>query len=110
MPISDDVSLEAIAAASHGYTGADLEAVCREATMDAIVSNLEGSWGMDENGEFRTAVLSATLHSPACCVVDYAGMNEVLVKQRSSLISCSTSKYPCTVREKLTFMPELVWL
>lgn len=57
MPLSDDVNLEAIAAASHGYTGADLEAVCREATMDTIVSYMEGLQCMDKNGELKRVPL-----------------------------------------------------
>jgi transitional endoplasmic reticulum ATPase len=36
MPLADDVDLEAIAEKTEGYTGADLEAVCREAAMIAL--------------------------------------------------------------------------
>jgi len=36
MPLSDDVNLEELAKMTEGYTGADLEAVCREAAMIAI--------------------------------------------------------------------------
>lgn len=35
-PLSDDVDLDAMAAELVGYTGADIEAICREASMQAI--------------------------------------------------------------------------
>ncbi|MBI4671551.1 MAG: CDC48 family AAA ATPase [Chloroflexi bacterium] len=36
MPLADDVNLEQIAAITHGFVGADLEALCREAAMSAL--------------------------------------------------------------------------
>lgn len=36
MPLAEDVSLERIAAITHGFVGADLEALCREAAMTAL--------------------------------------------------------------------------
>src|ERR1041385_383959 len=36
MPLTDDVSLESIAKITHGFVGADLEAVCREAAMRSL--------------------------------------------------------------------------
>jgi transitional endoplasmic reticulum ATPase len=36
VPLSTDVDLEALAAATHGYVGADLAALCREAAMAAL--------------------------------------------------------------------------
>ncbi|KSW12161.1 AAA family ATPase [Pyrodictium occultum] len=36
MPLAEDVDLEKIAEKTEGYTGADLEAVCREAAMIAV--------------------------------------------------------------------------
>lgn len=36
MPLSEDVSLEKIAAITHGYVGADLEALARESAMSAL--------------------------------------------------------------------------
>ncbi len=36
MPLADDVDLPALAAASHGYVGADIAALCREAAIAAI--------------------------------------------------------------------------
>ena len=36
MPISDEVDLKELAAELHGYTGADIKSLCREAAMKAI--------------------------------------------------------------------------
>jgi SpoVK/Ycf46/Vps4 family AAA+-type ATPase len=36
MPLADDVRLDALAEACHGYTGADLAALCREAALRAM--------------------------------------------------------------------------
>jgi len=36
MPLNDDVNLEKIAAISHGYVGADLEYLCKEAAMKCL--------------------------------------------------------------------------
>ena len=46
MPLSDDVNIDKIAAVSHGYVGADLEYLCKEAAMKCLrrllpVLNLE---------------------------------------------------------------------
>ncbi|MCD6235788.1 MAG: CDC48 family AAA ATPase [Thaumarchaeota archaeon] len=40
MPLADDVDLKKIAELTEGYTGADLEAVCREAALAAARENL----------------------------------------------------------------------
>jgi transitional endoplasmic reticulum ATPase len=36
MPLANDVDLEKLAAITHGFVGADLEALCREAAMSAL--------------------------------------------------------------------------
>jgi transitional endoplasmic reticulum ATPase len=36
MPLAEDVTLERVAAITHGFVGADLEALCREAAMTAL--------------------------------------------------------------------------
>lgn len=36
LPLADDVALPALATACHGYSGADLAALCREAAMTAL--------------------------------------------------------------------------
>jgi transitional endoplasmic reticulum ATPase len=41
MPLSRDVSLEDLAKSAEGYSGADIEAVCREAAMIALRRDIE---------------------------------------------------------------------
>ncbi|MEM0481402.1 MAG: CDC48 family AAA ATPase [Nitrososphaerota archaeon] len=41
MPLASDVDLNQLAAITEGYTGADLEAVCREAALTAARENIE---------------------------------------------------------------------
>ena len=36
MPLADDVDMEKLAAVTHGFVGADLSALCREAAMNAL--------------------------------------------------------------------------
>jgi transitional endoplasmic reticulum ATPase len=36
MPLSDDINLQELAGELHGYTGADIKALCREAAMKAL--------------------------------------------------------------------------
>jgi transitional endoplasmic reticulum ATPase len=42
MPLGDDADLDALAAQTHGFVGADLEALCREAGMSALRRALGG--------------------------------------------------------------------
>jgi transitional endoplasmic reticulum ATPase len=48
MPLSKDVSLERVSKITNGYSGADLEAVCREAALSAIRRSLNKEGGKDE--------------------------------------------------------------
>lgn len=41
MPVAEDVNLDELATKTEGYTGADIEGVCREAGMNAIRENAE---------------------------------------------------------------------
>lgn len=63
LPLDPNVDLQAIAASCNGYVGADLEALCREATMSSArrssASNQEdGSWNvtMDDWKHARSVV------------------------------------------------------
>lgn len=41
MPLSEDVRIETLAEITEGYTGADIEAVCREAVMTALREDMD---------------------------------------------------------------------
>ena len=83
MPLTDDVNVEKIAAVSHGYVGADLEYLCKEAAMKCLrrllpVLNLEDEKVPPEtldklivNGEdFQKALIEVTP----------SGMREVFIE------------------------------
>jgi transitional endoplasmic reticulum ATPase len=47
MPLSRDVNLEQLASITHGFVGADLQSLCREAGMTAIRALIAGADGND---------------------------------------------------------------
>jgi transitional endoplasmic reticulum ATPase len=55
MPLSRDVDLREIARITHGYTGADLKALCREAAMNALRRTLPKDYL--EMGEVPASIL-----------------------------------------------------
>lgn len=54
MPLSPSVSFEAVASQTKGYTGADLQSVCREAAIEAIRRNSESP--LITQGDFSLAL------------------------------------------------------
>jgi len=48
MPLTDDVNVEKLAAVSHGYVGADLEYLCKEAAMKCLRRLLPDLEGMED--------------------------------------------------------------
>ena len=56
MPNSDDVNLEELAELTEGYVGSDLEALCREAVMQALRENNEAT--VVEMAHYRKALKS----------------------------------------------------
>lgn len=62
MPLAGDVDLEHLARATHGYVGADLEALCREAAMSRLRRILpEIDFALDEVPEERLAGVTVTM-------------------------------------------------
>ncbi len=47
MNLAEDVSLEELAKKTEGYTGADIEALCREAAMLAVRESIGKPWGIE---------------------------------------------------------------
>jgi transitional endoplasmic reticulum ATPase len=67
MPLASDVDLEALAGRAEGYTGADLESLCKKATLLAILEFQEGSRGESfivSQADFE-AVLDSNRHADA---------------------------------------------
>jgi transitional endoplasmic reticulum ATPase len=56
-PLAKDISLQELVAETEGYTGADIEAVCREATMLAIRKFLNNT---SEHGRRKQTKLEVT--------------------------------------------------
>ncbi|MEM3692981.1 MAG: CDC48 family AAA ATPase [Candidatus Bathyarchaeia archaeon] len=55
MPLAKDVNLEELAAASKGFSGADIETLCREAAMNALRKNPDAQYvSMEDFNEVRT--------------------------------------------------------
>ncbi len=58
MPLADDVDIKKLASITHGYTGADIQAICREAAMKALKRNLPLIEEYADTGEIPDEVLS----------------------------------------------------
>ncbi|WP_423792613.1 CDC48 family AAA ATPase [Methanocaldococcus indicus] len=49
MKLADDVDLEELAKKTEGYTGADIEAICREAAMLAVRESIGEPWDIEKS-------------------------------------------------------------
>ncbi|MEJ2259354.1 MAG: AAA family ATPase, partial [Nitrosopumilaceae archaeon] len=83
MPLTDDVNIEKIAAVSHGYVGADLEYLCKEAAMKCLrrllpVLNLEEDKIPPETLE--QLVVNHEDFQKALIEVTPSGMREVFIE------------------------------
>jgi transitional endoplasmic reticulum ATPase len=63
-PLADDVDLDALAARTAGYSGADLAAVCREAAMYAV-RDVAGAYPGDEANAHADEVCLTAAHFEA---------------------------------------------
>ncbi len=83
MPLADDVDLEKIAERTHGFVGADLMALCKEAAMNALRRVLpEVKWGQEKLPKEVLEKLVVTMKDfeEALKVVEPSAMREVLVE------------------------------
>ncbi|MFQ3307903.1 MAG: transitional endoplasmic reticulum ATPase [Candidatus Nanohaloarchaea archaeon] len=88
MPLSDDVDLEEIAESTHGYVGADLEALCKEAAM-SVLREVIPKIDMDE--EIPSDVL------------------EELIVDRDAMIDGMRMVEPSQMREVMVEVPDTSW-
>ena len=82
MPLNDDVDLNIVADVTHGFVGADLEALCREAAMSALRRLLpEIDFSAAELPYDRLAALTVTMDDfrAALCEVSPSAIREMFV-------------------------------
>ena len=83
MPLTEDVNLEKIAAVSHGYVGADLEYLCKEAAMKCLRRLLSEINLADEKIPAETLdklIVNAEDYQNALREITPAGMREVYLE------------------------------
>ena len=88
MPMDDDIDLDDIADMTHGYVGADLEALCKEAAM-SVIRGVLPEIDMDE--EIPSEVL------------------EKLVVDRDAMIEGMRMVEPSQMREVMVEVPDTSW-
>ncbi len=82
MPLAKDVSLKHVAQITDGYSGADLENVCREAGMQAIREKMEDIDKIEyKHFEFALSKIKSTL--PAEIIEKYEDMAKVITASRN---------------------------
>ncbi|MEF8907814.1 MAG: AAA family ATPase, partial [Haloarculaceae archaeon] len=79
MPLAPDVDLDAVAARTHGFVGADLASLAREAAMSAIRRKGDGPEGSDGGREGAPAVTAADFER-ALAAVDPSAMREYVAE------------------------------
>ncbi|MBI6546683.1 MAG: AAA family ATPase, partial [Cyanobacteria bacterium NC_groundwater_1444_Ag_S-0.65um_54_12] len=83
MPLAEDVSLEKIAALTHGFVGADLEALCREAAMHALrhfLPKIDFAWNTIPADELLALQVSMNDFVQAFKEIEPSGLREVAVE------------------------------
>ena len=89
MPLASDVDLDAVAESSHGFVGADLAALAREAAMDAVRRTLAG---VDmSSGDLQPEVVAQI----EVMAADFAGARRRV--------------HPSAMREILVQVPDVTW-
>ncbi len=82
MPLAEDISLKHIAQITEGYSGADLENVCREAGMEAIREKLENLEKI-ENKHFEFALNKIKSTLPGEIIQRYESMAKEITESRN---------------------------
>ncbi|UCC19987.1 MAG: CDC48 family AAA ATPase [Promethearchaeota archaeon] len=82
MPLAEDISLKTIAQNTEGYSGADLENVCREAGMQAIREKMEKLEYVEKSHfEFALSKIKSTL--PRDIIERYDSMAKQITESRN---------------------------
>ncbi|MCC6040729.1 MAG: CDC48 family AAA ATPase [Desulfurococcaceae archaeon] len=90
MPLSDDVDLDKIAEITHGYTGADLAALVKEAAMNALRRFLQA-----ENIDLNQPIPAEKLEKLRVTMEDF--------------LAAMRSVQPTLIREVFVEVPEVRW-
>ncbi len=90
MPLAEDVNLDEIAEITHGFTGADLAALCREAAMCALRRAMAQGW-IDPDKPIPPEVL------------------EKIKVTRVDFMEALKYVHPSVLREVLIEVPEVRW-
>ena len=91
MPLSKDVNLAKIAEKTEGYTGADLEAVCREAGLLALRKDIKAK---EVNNKFFEEALKKIRSSVSKELIDkYKAVEENYLKQAKAAITKDIPTY-----------------
>jgi transitional endoplasmic reticulum ATPase len=77
MPLAPDVDLASLAASTHGYVGADLAALCREAAIATLRRTNNGSGGALD---LTTIFVQASDFAEALCEVTPTALREVFLE------------------------------
>ncbi len=119
MPLNEEVMLETLSAATHGFVGADLSALCREAAMHALrralpdidldeehiprevlemltITNEDFKWGLKETEP--SAMREVLVEIPDVSWDDIGGMDQV----KQEIVEAI--EWPLTTPEKFTKM------
>jgi len=82
MPLDDEISLKKLAQMTEGYSGADLENVCREAGMQAIREHMENLETIkNKHFEFALSKIKSTL--PKTMIEKYENMAKEIIGSRN---------------------------
>jgi transitional endoplasmic reticulum ATPase len=82
MPLAEDISLKHIAQLTEGYSGADLENLCREAGMEAIREKMENFDNIEyRHFEFALEKIKSTL--PTEIIQRYEAMAKEITESRN---------------------------
>ncbi|HUT81209.1 MAG TPA: CDC48 family AAA ATPase [Candidatus Bathyarchaeia archaeon] len=89
MPLAPDVNLDLVAEKTHGYVGADLQALCRESAMKALRKFLPDI-------DYADKVITPELL-------------DILVVTQDDILSAMKEIQPSAIREVFTEIPNIHW-
>lgn len=78
MPIASDVSMDSFAARTHGFVGADLESLCREAAMRCL-RRLVPDWVLSGSKHLEKLLISSADFEEALVEIEPSAMRDVSV-------------------------------